>query len=100
MRDATPLNTRIAAAADRRRAYRYRVTASGGSLAAQCPPGSHVIDWRDLGAEYTWHVYRFRPSVSHTGFASGVFVDAGYVSSGVYAPDAASREAPATEAPS
>lgn len=58
-------------------AWRYRITESRGCLADQAPVGSHVIDWSDMGNEYTWTVYNFQTG-EVTGWMTGEFVDAGH----------------------
>lgn len=62
-----------------KRAWRYRIIESSGCLAEQAPVGSHVIDWQDMGEEYTWTVYNFKADGTlPTGSMTGVFVDRGY----------------------
>jgi hypothetical protein len=61
-----------------KRAWRYRVTASGGCLAEQCPPGTFLLEWENKGDEYDWNVYDFRKG-EQTGFASGVLVGTGWI---------------------
>ena len=65
------------AAAAIKRAWRYRITDSGGCLAEQAPTDSHVLDWNDMGDEYTWTVYDFTTG-KVTGWMTGVFVDKGH----------------------
>lgn len=61
---------------DSKPAWRYRIIASSGCLAEQAPVDSHVIDWNDMGEEYTWTVYDFSTG-EVTGSMVGVFVDRG-----------------------
>ena len=61
----------------RKRAFRYRITASEGCLAEQAPPGSHVIDWHDRGPVTDWNVVDFKSGKS-AGFMVGEYVDAGW----------------------
>ncbi len=77
----------VASVAERKRAYRYRIVASSGSLAEQAPVDSHVIDWQHMGDEYTWTVYNFKTG-DVTGSMTGVFLDKGYKTpEGTYAAD-------------
>lgn len=74
-------------APEARRAWRYEVIDSWGSGATAIGESPFIVDWKNLGKEYTWTIYDFAKG-EVTGTITGRLLDKGYVVDGDYKSDA------------
>lgn len=74
-----------ASVVERKRAYRYEVIDHGGEGTKAIGDSPTILDWKYLGKEYTWTIYKLGQGV--TGFITGKFMDKGYVEGDKYRSD-------------
>lgn len=68
-----------------KKAWRYIVTEVGGDVPENVKVGGHIVDWYNLGQEYTWNVVQLG-SFEITGWWTGKLVDKGMIVDGKYVP--------------
>jgi hypothetical protein len=67
-------------ATERKRAYRYEVTETGGDGTRAVGESPYIIDWKYLGKTYTWNIVGGPASrFASLGFISGRYIDKGHV---------------------
>lgn len=75
-----------------KRAYRYEVIDHGGSGTKSIGDSPYILDWHDLGKEYTWTFYNLK-TMEAVGFITGRLKDKGWLTDGTYKSDAELRRA-------
>lgn len=69
---------------ERKRAYRYKVIDHDGEGTKAIGDSPFILDWKNLGREYTWTIYKKGEVV---GSITGRYVDRGYIVDGNYKTD-------------